>query len=116
MSKQVKRHTNCLSLIATSEDSQKVALMKTMTIEQFKILIECIYNVLYGVISINPKTKKKLMKYKKVIRELADKHTTRIRRRKLLLKYRFLLPILIKAVLEEIQNDERDDTDTETEI
>lgn len=56
MSKQVKRHTNFVSLIATSEDSQKVALMKTMTIEQFKILIECIYNVLYGVISINPKT------------------------------------------------------------
>lgn len=56
------------------------------------------------------------MKYKKVIRELTDKHTTRIRRRKLLLKYRFLLPILIKTVLEEIQNNERDDTDTETEI
>lgn len=71
-----------------------------MTIDQLKILMECIYSVLYGVISINPKTKKKLMKYKKVIRELTDKHTTRIRRRKLLLKYVFLLPILIKTVLE----------------
>ena len=120
MSKQVEKNISFISLLARSEDGQKIALLKSMTIEQMKVIIECVYNVLYGVVPMNTKTKNNLSRYKNVIRELTDKETTRVRRKKLLLKYRFVLPPIIKLVLDHInhinQNDEGNDSDSEAEV
>lgn len=53
MRKQVTRHLQFLSLLINADDRQREALLKSMNNDQFKILLECIYNVLYGSISIS---------------------------------------------------------------
>ena len=100
MSKQVIRHVNFLSLLASAEDQQRLAMIKTMNNEQFKILLECIYNILHGVVTLSPLNKKKLLEYKTVIRKITAEDTHRLHRKRLLLKYRSnLIPIEVKIVL-----------------
>ena len=110
------RHIHFLSLLVTCDDEQRAAMIKTMNMQQFKILVECIHNILYGVISISSSFKKNLAKHKTIIRKITDANTTRHHRKQLVLKYRFLLPGIIRVVLQHIKNDERNDTDSETEI
>ena len=101
----MRNNLNFLSLLSNAEDEQKVVLLKSMNSEQFKVLLECIYNVLYGTISLSPKNKKKLSQYKDIIRRIIAEDTTRSQRRRLLLKYRsVLLPTLLKTVLSQIKS------------
>ncbi|VDI00793.1 Hypothetical predicted protein [Mytilus galloprovincialis] len=59
-----------------------------MNNEQFKILLECIYNILHGVVTLSPLNKKKLLEYKTVIRKITAEDTQRLHRKRLLLKYK----------------------------
>ena len=103
MSKQFFKNINFLSLLVSAEDEQRVAIIKSMSEDQFKVLVECVYNILYGVITLSPQYKKKLFKYRNVIRKITEQGRTRLQRKKLLLKYRFLLPTLVKIVLSQVQ-------------
>lgn len=104
MSRQVLKHVNFLSLLISCEDEQREALLRTMNNEQFKVLLECFYNILHGGVTLSTQNKKKLIEYKDVIRQITAEDTTRLQRKRLLLKHRFiLLPILLKIVLPQIQ-------------
>ncbi|CAC5365859.1 unnamed protein product [Mytilus coruscus] len=99
MSKQVMRHVNFLSLWISAEDEQRLAMIKAMNNEQFKILLECIYNILHGGVTLSPLYKKKLFEYKTVIRKITAEDTSRIQQTRLLLKYRSnLIPTVVKIV------------------
>lgn len=78
---------------------QRNAIMKTLTDQQLKILIEIIYNAAMNVIPVPDKDKKLLRKYKRNIREvLADGISKRLRRRRLLTLSN-VLPIFLRHYL-----------------
>lgn len=82
MIEQIARHIHFLSLLSDGDDKQRLALLKTMNLKQFKIVIECIYNVLYGMCTVSNKDKTKMKSYKDVIRRLTLKDITREHRKK----------------------------------
>ena len=102
MSKQVLANVHFLSLLISCEEDQKIALLKTMNDKQFQLLVECFLNVLCGVFPLSQSDKKKLMRYKNIIRKITDRETTRIQRKKLLLKYRNIISIIVKPILDTI--------------
>ena len=116
MNSGVLKHIHFLSLLCCADDDQKLALLKTMPMKQYKILIECVYNVLYGVYEMSQRDKKKLGEYKDVIRRLTDKTTTYEQRKRLLLRYHFILPLIVNTILSDKGNGTSDDFDSEAEI
>ena len=71
-----------LSQLVSAEHDQRSALIKTMNEEQFKVLVECFYNVLHGVVTLIPQHKKKLSNYKNAIGQITKQGLTRLRRKK----------------------------------
>lgn len=103
MSKQVMKHINFLSLLAFTDEKQRYFMLKTMNDQQFKVLVECVYNILYGSVQISPRYKKKLYTHKTVIRKITEADITREHRRKILLKHHSILPTLLKILLPQLQ-------------
>lgn len=99
MSLQVMKHVHFLSLLASADDKQRVVMMKTMNDQQLKVLVECVYNILFGVIPLSPQYKKKISTHKNAIRQITEQDISRERRKRLLLKHRTILPTLLKVVL-----------------
>lgn len=116
MNPHVLKEYHFLSLIYSTDDKQREALLKSMTMNQYKILVECIYNILYGVYEITPKEKSELSKYQTVIRRITSKELTHEQRKKLLVKNRFLLPHLLRSIIDSIDNGASDDSSSEAEV
>ena len=96
----VRKHLTLFELLVHSPDIQRQALLKTLTDTQSKAVAEAIYNVLKGTCHISDKDKKNLNRYKSVIRRLVSSELTQKQRHRLLIKYRHLLPSLLKPVIE----------------
>ena len=116
MSAKIKKHIHFLSLLLTENDKQKQAILKTMNMEQLRVLVECIYNIQHGVIKISNTLKKKLSHHKCVIRKITEQGKTPTQRKKLLVKHHTLLSLFLKTILNQLKYGTRDDSDSETEV
>lgn len=73
-------------------------LIKHSHVDQFKGLLELIYNIYYGNISISPKLKKDLASHKQVLDKLVDnKRTLKSKQVLLARKYKLCL-LLLKGI------------------
>lgn len=96
---RVKRHVHLLHLLSSAGPQQRKAILKTASNDQIKSLCEICHNLLRGNI---PTAKvNKLVSYKRVIRQLADKKIPISRKRKLFINQRGsgFLSILLPTVL-----------------
>ena len=116
MNPQISKHFNFLSLFISGDGTQKLALLKTMTTQQYKILVECVYNVLYGVYRMTQKDKKKLAKHKDVIRRITDEGLTYMQRKRLLIRNHFILPVILKTILSESDDATSSEENSEAEL
>ena len=108
-------HSTFLKFLAEMKsDSQRLALLKTMTIPQMEVLCEILLNILRGAIKIPYSCKKKLTKYKNIIRKVTDKGVRRSTTKRLLLTIRSVLPQVIKVILPLLDNKETSDSSTES--
>ncbi|GFR02865.1 uncharacterized protein TNCT_728081 [Trichonephila clavata] len=96
---RIRQHVHLLHVLSAANPQQRNAILKSATNEQIKTLCEICQNVLAGNV---PKANvKRLCRYKRTIRQLADKSISLARKRKLLTTNQTggFLPLVLPAVL-----------------
>ncbi|GFS92677.1 uncharacterized protein TNCV_1161121 [Trichonephila clavipes] len=79
---RIRQHVHMLHVLSAASPQQRNAILKSATNEQIKTLCEICQNVLAGNV---PKANvKRLCRYKRTIRQLADRSISLARKRKLL--------------------------------
>ena len=73
MSQRMKHNSDLLRVLARSSPKQRKAILATCHVDLIKCLAEISLNVLQGVVPVNESQKKKLRRYKSLLRALADK-------------------------------------------
>ena len=95
---KLKTHLPLLKYLAHGKPGIVRALMRDASPELVRILCECAHNTLKGNVSLNPSQKKKLHKFKKQLRTLADKRKSSKEKRRALQTGGFL-PALLAATV-----------------
>ena len=103
MSQRMKHNSDLLRVLAHSSPKQRKAILKTCHVDLIKCLAEISLNVLQGVVPINTIQKKKLQRYKSLLRSLADKKVSLKRKKEQLNQsggnlLTFLLPPVLSAL------------------
>jgi len=88
-----------LEFLLIAPKVQLKLLLKNLTTNQLKLLVEIIYNAAKGTIPLSDSDKSKLWKYKRIIRQVLLQGLTQRQRLQKLLKIRDLLPIFIESYL-----------------
>ena len=105
MSRRLKDNADFLRVLAKSTLKLRRAILKCCHSELIKTICEVTLNVLKGVVPIDEKQKKKLRRYKTVLRTLADKKVSIKKKRESLNQAgRNFLPFLIPPVLSVLAN------------
>lgn len=78
---------------------QLLHVLRILTKEQLRAIIEIIYNVVQGTCPVSEANKNILLKHKNLIRRLVVKRLTLSQRKRLLLKIRNILPIFFQAYI-----------------
>lgn len=100
MSQRMKHNIDLLRVLARSSPKQRKAIIKTCHVDLIKCLAEISLNVLQGVVPINPSQKKKLKRFRSLLRALADKKVSiKTKKQKLEQSGGSLLGLLIPPVL-----------------
>ena len=116
MIQELKSNSAFLNLLHSSHAKQRKALLKTMTQNQLKVLIEVIYNIFKGTLRLSKYYIKKLFPHRTTIRSIASRRVNRKRKRDIFVKKHSIIPILIKPVLSLLLNGAGNDTPSEGEI
>lgn len=96
----VRRHLSLLTLLKETHELQRIAILKTLTAIQLRMVREAIYNLLKGTCPVSDTLKKKLSPHQTVIRQLVSKQLSRQQQQRLLVKHAALLPLVLKPVLD----------------
>ena len=98
MSECLKRNAAILRLLQKLKPSTARAVMKEASPDLIKALCECTLNILKGNIKLTTTQKKKLARYKNILRILAVKRTS-LKKRKTILQSGGLIGALLSPVL-----------------
>lgn len=100
MSRRLRDNADFLRVLAKSNPKLRRAILKCCNTELVKTICEVTLNVLKGVVPISKQQKKRLTRYKKVLRALVDKKVS-INKKKEFLNQSGgnFLPFLIPPVL-----------------
>ena len=109
--KAVLDQIDFLHLYIRSSPSQHHALIESMSKTQLHALLEVIFNVLKGTIKLSMSNKTLLSRYKKIIRQVVDRHISSKNKQDLLQKYRKIFRLIVRLCLKRIE-DERYGTRT----
>ncbi len=84
----VKREGFFLGFLLSAKKKQRKCILKVITTQQLKVLVEIIYNVLHGFETvIDEKELQRLKTHKRVLRQIVAKRLSRAERIKLLSKH-----------------------------
>jgi len=86
MSKRIKKNLDFMRLLQVAKKPQRKALLSTMEPEQVNCLCEAAQNVLRGNVKLSPTQKRKLSRYKALMRKLIKRNTGIKERKKLIAK------------------------------
>lgn len=106
MSQAVKKNINLLRAISLMTPRQRKSVLKTADKDLIQSVCECAYNLLQGNVSVTPQVKRKLSKYKAVLRRLVKKGEKFKSKKRFIIQQGggFVLPILLSAVLQALLN------------
>lgn len=99
MHQRLKTHKELLNALHTLKPKYQKALLKSCDEEEINCICECIHNVLQGKVPIEDRNKKKLQKYKKILRNLVRKGKNKIRKNILIQKGGAFLPLILGSIL-----------------
>ena len=94
MSARLQKHCSTLHFLAKSKPSSARSVIKDANRDLLDCISECCCNVLSGNVSLSPKQKNRLSKYKTVLREVAKKKTSLKKKKSLIQKGGFLAALL----------------------
>jgi hypothetical protein len=97
--KQIKENITFLKAVALLSKDQVKAILSHISKSQILAVVEIARNILTGIVTLKRGYKKSLKLYKRVIRDLADKHATLNTRRHLITSKADVITLLIKSVL-----------------
>jgi hypothetical protein len=98
MSHRLKKHAKTLKFLSECDRHTSNSIIKTAKPDLLCCIADICYNILRGKVKLSPIAKKRLAKYKKHIRKIADKKTTANTRRSLIQKGGFLGSILAPLI------------------
>jgi hypothetical protein len=100
MSRRLRDNADFLRVLAKSNPKLRRAILKCCNPELIKAVCEVALNVLKGVVPVSEQQKKKLKRYKRVLRALTDKKVSITKKREFLNQTGGnFLPFLIPPVL-----------------
>lgn len=102
--KAIEDQIHFLYLYTASSRQQQHALIKTMSKPQLHALLEVVFNVLKGTVELNKNNKTLLGRYKKIIRQVVDRHVSVKKKRILLQKYSNIFGLIIHLGLKRIED------------
>ena len=88
-----------ITFLSTARSQQITSILFTLTLQQQKSLIEIVYNILKGTISLTNATRKKIIRHQKDIRSLVVGQLTERQRRNRLQKIVSIIPLLMTAFI-----------------
>lgn len=88
-----------IKFLHSTTSLQRKAIMKSLTNDQLKLLIEIVYNVAMNVIPILEEDKRLLSKHKLSIRRTLEEGISKKQRQQRLLTIHKILPIFIRNYL-----------------
>jgi len=95
----VRKHLPLFQILVRATDKQRANLLKSLSEDQLKAVLEATYNVLKGTCPVRNPDKVKLFQYRGVIRRLVSKELSQKQQTRLLKKHRHLLPIILHPVI-----------------
>ena len=100
VSNRIKKHCGLLKWLSNAKPAQTKAFIKGADKDIINTLCECSLNILGGNVPLSQKQKQKLKKYKRNLRQLADKKLS-LKRKKSLLQTKGggLLGVLLGGIL-----------------
>ena len=99
MSQLIRKHFDYIRLlITTASRTQRKALLKTITNDQLKAVVEIVVNLLNKVIPISPRDKSKLKSNRRFIRQIADRAITLKKKKDLILRQGGIIVLLLNSV------------------
>lgn len=87
MSNKLSQEKHFLKFLLNTNEKQQKLLIKHITKSQMDAIVEIVFNALNGNLPLSTDNKKKLKRYRHVIRQLVSKGLSRSRRKKILIKY-----------------------------
>ena len=95
---RLKRHSQTLKRLAKSKSSVAKPIIKGASKDLLNTLSECSYNVLQGVVPLSSKQKKSLCRYKKQLRQCANKKPSQKQKRAIFMRGGFLGSLLTPII------------------
>ncbi len=99
MSDLLKRNFDCLKVLHSGTTKQRKALLAASPNELIVCIVECIENILNGIVAITPGERQKLIKARDILVTIADKKTSNKKRRQLLVQKGRFLPALLAPII-----------------
>ena len=90
MSKRLRKHAKTLHLLANCDNHTAKTVIKGAKPELISCISDICYNTLQGKVKLSPIQKNKLAKYKKELRQIANKSTALKTKRRIIQKGGFL--------------------------
>jgi len=94
-----KKYLPLLEVLTGASVLQRKAILRTLTKQQLRAILEAVYNVLRGTCPLHPKDKKTLFEYRDIIRRMVSKKLSEKQQRLLVNKYQNILPLLLKPAI-----------------
>lgn len=88
-----------LEYLVHATKGQRITLLKTVSINQLRLLTEIIYNTLRGNVQLDAEVKNTLKRRKTQLRKVILKTLSRSNRRRHIINIQNSIPLLIKAYL-----------------
>jgi hypothetical protein len=86
-----------IEFLIKTTPQQRMKILKTLKKEELKLIIEIIFNVVYGVCPIFETSTKLLLRYKGLIRQVIADGLRANQRRSILIKFRKIIPVFVQA-------------------
>lgn len=96
--KRIRLNLHTLQALKNASPKLRKAILKSADKELILSIVECAYNVLNGNCTLSKCNKRKLKKFKKVLRSLCKKSSIKKKQKLIIQKGGFLIPLL-SAVL-----------------
>ncbi|XP_038076220.1 uncharacterized protein LOC119744384 [Patiria miniata] len=121
MTRRLKDNIHALHILSKSSSKRRKAILKNADKELVTCLCECALNVLKGRVPLSPSQKKKLARHKAHLRALADKKSSHVKRKELLVQKGGFLGPLSQSKLQNLEEDmkvilERTDIPDDTKV
>jgi len=99
MSRRIFENSAFLKALYHAEPTQRKLMIEVITIDQIRTLCEITLKILQGRLELSNLHRQKLKDYKRTLRSLVSTRIDHLRKKKILLTFHRIIPLLIKPVL-----------------